>query len=133
MPTAYRPSSTRAHVFGSFSRSHTSLVPEKYGSSRSPVSSDTRSSWPSSRIRAQMSAVRRSCQTMPRRGEPSVSRSQSRTVSRWLVIPMARSSGPPVSAYAARQARVASMVACQISSGECSTQAGLGKCCANSW
>src|SRR4029453_3516878 len=29
--------------------------------------------------------------------------------------------------------RVASSVACQISSGACSTQPGLGKCCANSW
>ena len=70
-------------------RARSSLVPEKYGSSRSPVSSVTRSSWPSARSRSQMSAVRRSCQTIARRGEPSVSRSQSRTVSRWLVMPTA--------------------------------------------
>ena len=48
----------------------------------------TRSSWPSSFIRRQMSAVRRSCHTIARRGDPRVSRSQSSTVSRWLVIPM---------------------------------------------
>ena len=45
-----------------------------------------------SRSRSQMSAVRRSCQTIARRGEPSVSRSHSRTVSRWLVMPTACSS-----------------------------------------
>ena len=39
-----------------------------------------------------MSAVRRSCQTIARRGEPRVSRSHSRIVSRWLVMPTARSS-----------------------------------------
>ena len=89
MPTAYRPCSTSAHVCGSFSASQTSLVPEKYGSSRSPVSSATRSSWPASRSRVQMSAVRRSCHTIARRGEPRVSRSQSRIVSRWLVMPTA--------------------------------------------
>jgi hypothetical protein len=133
VPTAYRPDSTSAHVFGSCSASHISLVPEKYGSNRNPVSSATRSSWPASRRRLQMSAVRRSCHTIARRGEPSVSRSHSRTVSRWLVIPIACRAGPPVTSYAFSADLVASMVACQISSGECSTQPGLGKCWANSW
>ncbi|MGY2704057.1 hypothetical protein ACVW2K_003641 [Nocardioides sp. HB32] len=130
VPTAYRPDSTSAQVCGSFSRSHISLVPEKYGSRRSPVSSLTRSSWPSSRSRVHRSAVRRSCQTIALRGEPRVSRSHSSTVSRWLVMPTARSR--PAS-WEARTWRVASRVACQISSGACSTQPGRGKCCANSW
>ncbi len=130
MPTAYRPSSTRAQVCGSFSRSQVSLVPEKYGSRRRPVSSVTRASWPSSRSRSQIGAVRRSCQTIARRGEPRVSRSQSRTVSRWLVMPTARS---VEASYDVSAARVASSVACQISSGACSTQPGRGKCWANSW
>ncbi len=130
MPTAYRPSSTSAQVFASCSASQVSLVPEKYGSSRRPVTSATRSSWPASRSRLQMSAVRRSCHTIARRGEPSVSRSQSSTVSRWFVMPMAVTSSPWLASSAIR---VASIVACQISSGECSTQPGFGKCWANSW
>ena len=116
-------------MFGSFSGSHTSLVPEKYGSSRRPVSCATRGSCPSSRSRVQMAAVRRSCQTIARRGEPRVSRSQSSTVSRWLVMPTAVT----CPSYALSASRVASSVACQISSGECSTQPGRGKCWANSW
>ena len=94
MPTAYRPSSTIDHVWDSSSASQRSLVPEKYGSSRRPVSSRTRSSEPSSRMRRQISAVRRSCHTIARRGALSVSRSHSSTVSRWLVIPMACRSSP---------------------------------------
>ncbi len=130
MPTAYRPDSTSAQVCGSSSASHISLVPEKYGSSRSPVSSATRSSWPASFSRVQISAVRRSCHTIARRGEPRVSRSHSRIVSRWLVIPTAFSSEASTCAIASR---AASRVACQISSGACSTQPGFGKCCRNSW
>ena len=42
------------------------LVPEKYGSSRSPVRRRTRSSAPSLRSLAHAGAVRRSCQTMAR-------------------------------------------------------------------
>ena len=73
---------------------------------------------------SQIAAVRRSCQTIARRGEPRVSRSHSSTVSRWLVMPTACSSDP---SYDARTSRVASSVACQISSGACSTQPGLGE------
>ena len=58
MPRAYRPSSTSAQVFGSCSASQVNLVPEKYGSSRSPVSSATRSSCPASRSREQMQRLR---------------------------------------------------------------------------
>src|SRR5665811_509255 len=50
-------------------------------------------------------------------------------VSRWLVIPTARI---PASGAASRATCVAVRVACQISSGACSTQPGRGKCWANS-
>ena len=130
MPTAYRPDCTSAHVCGSCSANHMSLVAEKEGSSRKPLSSATRSSWPSSRSRAQISAVRRSCHPIVRRGEPRVSRSQSSTVSRWLVMPMAVSS---LASTCLSASRVDSSVACQISSGACSTHPGLGKCWPNAW
>ena len=42
---------------------------------------------PASRSSAQIPAVRRSCQTMARRGAASVARSQITAVSRWLVRP----------------------------------------------
>ena len=49
------------------------------------------SSWPWPRASGcRCPAVRRSCQTIARRGEPRVSRSHSSTVSRWLVMPIAR-------------------------------------------
>ena len=51
---------------------------------------------------SQMSAVRRSCQTIARRGEPSVSRSHSTMVSRWLVMPTAVSSAASTLASASR-------------------------------
>ncbi len=94
MPTASDPSSTPAQTAGSFSASQVSLVAVKYGSSRRPVSAATRSSWPWSRSRAQMSAVRRSCQTIARRGALSVARSHRTAVSRWLVTPT-QVTGPP--------------------------------------
>ena len=62
-------------------------MPVKYGSSRRPVSSETRSS-SASRSRSQMAVVRRSCQTIAGRGERSVRRSHTTAVSRWSVIPM---------------------------------------------
>ena len=88
MPSARAPSRTPAHSFGSCSASQAYLVPVKYGSSRRPVSSVTRSSTPSSRSRSQMPVVRRSCQTIAGRGECRVRRSQTTAVSRWSVIPM---------------------------------------------
>ena len=64
MPSASAPSRTPAHSRGSCSASQAYLVPVKYGSSRRPVSSATRSSTPSARSRSQMAVVRRSCQTI---------------------------------------------------------------------
>ena len=67
---------------GSFSASQVSLVAVKYGSSRRPVSSATRGSWPASLRRSQISVVRRSCHTIARLGAESRSRSQTTAVSR---------------------------------------------------
>ena len=135
MPTASEPSCTPAQVRSSFSASQVSLVAVKYGSRRRPVSSATRSSWPPSRSRVQIALLRRSCQTIARRGEDSVERSHTTAVSRWSVIPTATTSTvPPRSASASSSAsRHADRVACQISSGWCSTHPGRGKCCGNSW
>ena len=52
-------------------------------------SAEIAGSWPSAFSFAQMSAVRRSCQTMARWIGLPVARSQTTVVSRWLVMPMA--------------------------------------------
>ena len=90
MPTRTAPSATPCQARWSLSASQRSLVPVKYGSKRSPVSSRTRSSCPASRSSSQIAAERRSCQTTARRGAASESRSHSTAVSRWLVMPIAR-------------------------------------------
>ena len=82
-------------------------------------------------ITAQMSAVRRSCQTMALWIGLPVARSQIIVVSRWLVIPIA-SGMPPRDRASSTMADVTSTVVCQISSGSCSTQPSAGKCCENS-
>src|SRR2546423_9503227 len=46
-------------------------------------------SWPSALSLAQMSAVRRSCQTMARCTALPVARAHTTVVSRWLVMPIA--------------------------------------------
>ena len=66
MPNASSPRSARARAPATLSRIHAILVPEKYGSSSSPVRSRTRRSAPSLRSLAHAGAVRRSCQTMAR-------------------------------------------------------------------
>ena len=88
-------------------------------------------SLPASRMLAHMPAVRRSCQTIARRGEPRVSRSQKQIVSRWLVMPTAVG-GSAVASGVASSWRSAASVADQISPGSCSTQPSAGKCWGNS-
>jgi hypothetical protein len=105
------------------------LVPEKYGSSTSPVAARTAGSWPASLSSRQIGAVRRSCQTIALCTGASVARSHTTIVSRWLVIPIARTSASRAAASASRATRE---VTSQISSASCSTQPGLGKCCVNS-
>ena len=54
-----------------------------------PVFAEIAGSWPSLFSLAQMSAVRRSCQTMARCTACPVARSHTTVVSRWLVMPIA--------------------------------------------
>ena len=129
MPQASEPSARPCQVPRSFSASQVSLVPVKYGSRRRPVIPATRASCPASRSASQIRAVRLSCQTIARRGAASVARSQTTAVSRWLVIPRLRTGGSPAWV---RAWRAAASVACQMSSGRCSTQPGSGKYCLNS-
>jgi hypothetical protein len=128
VPTTTWPEVTPCQARGSCAAIQASLEAVKYGSRRRPVSSDTRGSWPRERRSSQIAAVRRSCQTIARRGAASVRRSHSTAVSRWLVMPTQAG----VAEAAARAAEQALSVACQISSGLCSTQPGSGKCWANS-
>ena len=96
-----------------------------------PVLAEIVGSWPSPFNLAQMSAVRRSCQTMARCTALPVARSHTTVVSRWLVIPIAAMSFAfrPAFSSASRQT---STVEVQMSSGSCSTQPEAGKCCGNS-
>ena len=96
-----------------------------------PVLAVIAGSWPSAFSLAQISAVRRSCQTMARCTAWPVARSHTTVVSRWLVMPMAAMSLAvrPAFASASRQAII---VEVQMSSGSCSTQPEAGKCCGNS-
>ena len=70
-----------------------------------PVFSVITGSWPSAFSRAQISAVRRSCQTMARCTALPVARSHTTVVSRWLVMPIAAMSFAfrPAFSSAARQ------------------------------
>ena len=111
--------------------SHSIFVPEKYGSSTSPVRSRTSGSCPASRSSSQRRAVRRSCQTIARWSGSPVPRSQATTVSRWFVMPMPASPRPSVPAESSAS-RATARVTSQISAASCSTQPGLGKCCWNS-
>src|SRR3954471_12353050 len=96
-----------------------------------PVFCEMTGSRPSAFSFAQMSAVRRSCQTMARCTACPVARSHTTVVSRWLVIPIAAMSFAliPDCAIASRQTVT---VEVQMFSGSCSTQPEAGKCCGNS-
>ncbi len=96
-----------------------------------PVLAEIAGSWPSRFSLAQMSAVRRSCQTMARWIGCPVARSHTTVVSRWLVMPIAAMSLAfrPAFSSASRQIMT---VEVQMSSGSCSTQPEAGKCCGNS-
>ena len=74
---------------------------------------------------AQMSAVRRSCQTIAGWIGWPVLRSQISTVSRWLVMPMAAMEAAVIPAFSMAARAVAATVD-QRSAGSCSTQPGWG-------
>ena len=96
-----------------------------------PVFAEIAGSWPSLLSLAQMSAVRRSCQTMARCTAVPVARSHTTVVSRWLVMPIAAMSFAVTLAFFSASRQVA-IVEVQMSSGSCSTQPEAGKCCGNS-
>ena len=72
-----------------------------------------------------MEAVRRHCQTTALNTGRPVARSQTMVVSRWLVMPMARTSAAAMPADASSSATVASQES-NSSSGSCSTHPGWG-------
>src|SRR5215204_72508 len=111
--------------------SHSIFVPEKYGSSTSPVRSRKSGSRPASLSSSQRRAVRRSCQTIARCSGSPLSRSQATTVSRWFVIPMPASERPSIPAESSASLAT-ERVTSQISLASCSTQPGRGKCWRNS-
>lgn len=88
---------------------------------RRPVRSLTSLPWPCASSAVQRSAVRRSCQTMARWIAWPVRRSQTRVVSRWLVMPIAAISPARASARASA-CRQTDSVESQRSSASCSTQ-----------
>src|SRR3954451_13781096 len=96
-----------------------------------PVFCEITGSRPSAFSLAQMSAVRRSCQTMARCTACPVARSHTTVVSRWLVMPIAAMSFALMPAWAI-SARETVTVEGQMCSGSCSTQPEAGKCCGNS-
>ncbi len=69
-----------------------------------PVLPEIAGSWPSLFNLAQMSEVRRSCQTMARCTALPVARSHTTVVSRWLVMPIAAMSFAPTPALLQRLA-----------------------------
>ena len=89
------------------------------------------SSWPSSFSAWDISAVRRSCQTIAGATARPVLRSHSTTVSRWLVMPMAAISPARTPARSIASRQVAAVVD-HRSEGSCSTQPERGKCWRNS-
>ena len=131
VPKASSPRSARSRAPGTWSRIHASLVPEKYGSSRRPVAAVTAGSWPAATKALQVSAVRRSCQTMAWWMGSPVRRSHTTVVSRWLVMPTAANCCGVTPALASTSVMVAACVA-QSSCASCSTQPEAGKCWVNS-
>ena len=105
----------------------TSWWPRSRGRAPARCGPATSGRCPRSASSAHRAAVRRSCHTMARCSGSPVRRSQATTVSRWLVMPMARAAGAP-SRRLATSARVTRTRA-QISRASCSTQPGRGKCC----
>ena len=85
--------------------SHSNLVPEKYGSSTSPVRSRTIGRCPAAVSSSQRAAVRRSCQTIAVPYGAPDSRSQATTVSRWFVIPIAATLSRPTRAITSDERR----------------------------
>src|SRR5260221_7778085 len=63
VPNASSPAAARARACGTWSSSHFNLVPEKYASISRPVLNEISGACPAAFSAAQVSAVRRACQT----------------------------------------------------------------------
>ncbi len=123
VPNAMSPARALALRPGIWSRSHFTLVPEKYASTTRPVLSRNRGSRPSDLSSSQMDADLLHCQTMALWTGFSVFLSHRTTVSRWFVMPMAiMSLGCTEAASSAFFMTV--WVVSQMTSGSCSTQPG---------
>ena len=83
----------------------------------------TNSSSPRARCSAQIEALRRHCQTSAGATGRSESRSNTTTVSRWLVMPTATGAGSPAASMAVL---AAASTDCHSCSGSCSTQPSRG-------
>ncbi len=128
VPNRTCPEVTPDQISGSFFAIQRSFDDEKYGSRPRPVFLRTSSSTPELRMSRTRFDDRRSCQTIAFLGERRVSLSQRTIVSRWFVMPRAVGVVPAASTACFADFRVA----CQISSGSCSTQPERGKCWGNS-
>ena len=125
VPKASSPAAARASSRCSRS-SHSTLVPEKYASTTSPVFAVMLAACGASS--AQRAAVRRSCQTIAlATGRPDA-RSHTTVVSRWFVMPIASGVTPDI----AIASRPASSTPVRMSIASCSTHPGCGKCCGSS-
>jgi hypothetical protein len=123
VPNASEPARAAAAMPFTLCSIQLTFVPEKYGSSVSPVSSLTRASLPWFSSSAQRSAVRRSCHTIALCAALPVLRSQMTLVSRWFVMPIAAIDDDTMPFSACDSA---SRTDAQMSSGSCSTQPGCG-------
>ena len=120
VPNRTSPRSHRSRSPGIVSRRCTIFVPEKYGSSSSPVRRRTSSSSPAASIRAQIGADTLLCQTTAGATGAPVARSQRIVVSRWLVTPTAATCAGSAPALRST-ARAQDNCDRQMSSGSCST------------
>mmetsp|Transcript_19226 Transcript_19226/g.49648 ORF Transcript_19226/g.49648 Transcript_19226/m.49648 type:complete len:234 (+) Transcript_19226:933-1634(+) len=124
VPKSASPFSAAMRRPGTFSKSHTSFVAEKYGTIGRPVFLRSLSRPPpASAIRSAIESVRVQFHTIALCSGLPVLRSHTIVVSRWLVIPIpATSSGATPRIAAVINARTFS----QISMGSCSTQPARG-------
>ena len=128
VPNSTSPRSPRSRSPSTWSSSQASFEPAKYGASGSPVRSRKFFSPNASSKRRSWSPVRVSCQTIAWCTGVPVSRSQTRVVSRWLVMPTAAICSAVISSTASAS-WITNRTHSQISSASCSTQPGRGKIC----
>ena len=128
VPNSTSPRSARWRRPGVWSSSQRTFGAEKYVAGGKPQRLRTicpSAPRDSSSTRA---SVRVSCHTIARPAGRPVWRSHSTVVSRWLAMPSATTWSVVAPAWARASGAMRSRL-CQISTGSCSTQPGLGKYC----